>query len=69
MIHAPNQLKGNGITEQLSKPGGFSNPPDDVIRKIQDYREKITSSNRSEEEIQRLTDEADQSIKEMDKTL
>ncbi|WP_206752401.1 hypothetical protein, partial [Acetobacter farinalis] len=27
MIHAPNQLKGNGITEQLSKPGGFSNPP------------------------------------------
>lgn len=42
---------------------------DDVIRKIQDYREKITSSNRSEEEIQRLTDEADQSIKEMDKTL
>ncbi|WP_206752404.1 TolC family protein, partial [Acetobacter farinalis] len=28
MIHAPNQLKGNGITEQLSKPGGFSNPPD-----------------------------------------
>ncbi|MFB9871247.1 GIY-YIG nuclease family protein, partial [Acetobacter farinalis] len=32
MIHAPNQLKGNGITEQLSKPGGFSNPPGGFLR-------------------------------------
>ncbi|MEJ5117759.1 hypothetical protein WH158_10065, partial [Gluconobacter cerinus] len=23
----PNQLRGNGITEQTSIPGGFSNPP------------------------------------------
>ncbi|WP_281701892.1 hypothetical protein [Acetobacter malorum] len=39
---------------------------DDLIKKFYDYRERLASSGESKEEIQRLTDEADQSIKDMD---
>lgn len=39
---------------------------DDLIKKFYDYRERLASSGESKEEIQRLTDEADQSIKEVD---
>ncbi len=39
---------------------------DDLIKKFYDYRERIASSENSEEETLRLTHEADQSIKDID---
>ncbi|GAN68827.1 hypothetical protein [Acetobacter orleanensis] len=41
---------------------------DDLIKKFYDYRKKLVSSGESKEEIQRLTDEVDQSIEELEKT-
>ncbi|WP_211570658.1 hypothetical protein, partial [Gluconobacter kondonii] len=39
----PNQLTGNGITELLSKPEGFSNPPGANIRKLEKRRRNRAS--------------------------
>lgn len=41
---------------------------DDLIQKFHEYRTRLAASGESREEIRRLTDEADQSIKEIPKS-